>query len=229
MSKNESYRYERKFLISGLMRQEVESLVTLHPAMFSEIYHQRFINNIYLDSSDMRSYFDNVNGSQHRKKLRIRWYGDLFGAIEEPILELKTKDGLLGSKLSFALRPFSVDERNFRFDEIMNAVEGSDIADAIRAEFAFLEPVLINRYSRKYYMSADGDYRITIDSDVAFYRVNTHNRSLSHKLSDSTDTILELKYHQDRDYRAKRIASHFPFRMTKSSKYVSGIEKLYAW
>ncbi len=229
ISKTESYRYERKFLISGLTRQEVESLVRLHPAMFSEVYRQRFVNNIYLDSSDMRSYFDNINGSQHRRKLRIRWYGNLFGAVEEPILELKTKDGLLGRKLSFALSPFSIGERDLRFDKITNAVKGSDIADAVRMEFTSLEPVLVNRYSRKYYISADGDYRITIDSDVVFYRVNTHNRCLSHKSSDSADTILELKYHQDRDYRAKRIASHFPFRMTRSSKYVSGIEKLYAW
>jgi len=32
------FRYERKFLISGLTKAEVESIIKLHPAMFSEIY-----------------------------------------------------------------------------------------------------------------------------------------------------------------------------------------------
>ena len=227
--KTENYRYERKFFISELTRQEVESIVRLHPAIFSEIYHQRFVNNIYLDSPDMRSYLDNIDGSQRRMKIRIRWYGDLFGTIEEPILELKIKDGLLGRKVSFALNPFSIDEKSFRFGEIIDAVRGPDVPDSVKMEFAALEPILLNRYRRRYYISADGNYRITIDSDTVFYRINTHNGSLSHKLTDRTNTILELKYDQDRDHYARRIAGHFPFRMTRSSKYTSGIEKLYAW
>ena len=227
--KTENYRYERKFFISELARQAVESIVRLHPAMFSEIYHQRFVNNIYLESPDMKSYSDNIDGSHRRMKLRIRWYGDLFGVIEEPVLELKIKNGLLGRKVSFALSPFSISEKNFRFGEIIDAVSGSDIPDAVKMEFTALEPILVNRYRRRYYISVDGNYRITIDSDTVFYRINTHNCSLSHELTDRTNTILELKYYQDRDHYASQIASHFPFRMTRSSKYTSGIEKLYAW
>jgi hypothetical protein len=35
------YRYERKFIISELSRQEIEAHVRLHPAMFTEIHHSR--------------------------------------------------------------------------------------------------------------------------------------------------------------------------------------------
>ena len=102
----ESFRYERKFLISQLSRHEIESIIRLHPAAFSEIYHQRFVNNIYFDTVGLSAYKDNLTGISDRLKVRIRWYGDLFCLIEEPFLELKIKRGFLGGKLRFPLASF---------------------------------------------------------------------------------------------------------------------------
>ena len=39
-------------------------------------------------------------------------------------------------------------------------------------------------------------------------------------------SILELKYGHAKDDEASEITKHFPFRLTKSSKYVLGISKL---
>ena len=223
-------RYERKFVISELTKQEVEFLVKLHPAMFSEIYHQRFVNNLYFDSFDIRNYFDTADGTKDRIKTRIRWYGDLFGAIENPVLEFKIKDGLLGGKVSFSLIPFSID-KNFQYDTITSVVRDSDVPDDIKVELLALEPSLLNRYCRKYYQSADSDYRITIDSEMEFFRVNLRYNSFLHQLVDRVNTVCELKYDSDRDLDAERISNFFPFRMTKSSKYLNGIEalQLEAW
>jgi len=33
-------------------------------------------------------------------------------------------------------------------------------------------------------IDADGNYRVTIDSELVFYQVNAHNHSFSHKLFD---------------------------------------------
>ncbi len=65
------YRYERKFFISEVPKQGVETLVKLHPAMFSEIYHQRFVNNIYFDPVNLGNYHDNIEGSTHRISILI--------------------------------------------------------------------------------------------------------------------------------------------------------------
>ena len=67
-------RFERKFLVSRLRPFDIEHLVKLHPSMFNEIFHPRFVNNIYLDSHSLRNYWDNVCGSSQRQKVRIRWY-----------------------------------------------------------------------------------------------------------------------------------------------------------
>ena len=68
-------RYERKFIADRLALAEVLALVKRHPAAFREAYPARNVNNLYLDSPDLRDYRDHVNGIAHRTKTRIRWYG----------------------------------------------------------------------------------------------------------------------------------------------------------
>ena len=219
------YRYERKFFIDELTCQEVKSLIKLHPALFIEIYHQRYVNNIYFDSFDMKSYFDNIDGAADRMKVRIRWYGDLFGLIEEPTLELKIKKGLLGTKKTYSLRPFCLDG-HFDFDTISQVFKNSGIPETLRVQLISLKPTILNRYSRWYYRSANGDYRLTIDNDMEFYEINTGTNTYLHKHVDVRSVVLELKYEQHKDRDACDIANFFPFRMTRNSKYLSGVESL---
>ncbi len=220
------YRYERKFFISELTKDEVESLVRLHPAWFSEIYNQRFVNNIYFDSLNLTNYLDNIEGSTQRTKYRIRWYGDLFGNIEKPILELKIKEGLLGTKESYPLSSFNLDD-TFDSQTITDIINKSDIPEIIKTKLKYSNPIILNRYSRKYFQSINENYRITIDTNLSFYRISSCNNTFLNKMIDKNNIILELKYNQDMDNGANYIVNCFPFRLTKSSKYVSGIESLY--
>ena len=83
------YRYETKFSVIDLNRNEIENIIKSHPAIFHEIYFTRNVNNIYFDTVDFSSYIDNIEGVRDRKKVRIRWYGDLLGECNNPILEIK--------------------------------------------------------------------------------------------------------------------------------------------
>jgi len=221
----EKYRYERKFFIFKLTKYEIESLIRFHPAMFSAIYYPRFINNIYFDSINMKNYFDAVDGLWNRMKIRIRWYGDLFGDIEKPVLEIKIKNGLLNMKNSFQLKPFSISEF-FDFDSIVDIIKISDIPENLKLEMISLKPTLLNRYKRKYVQSSDGDYRITVDTNMVYYDINSHNNLFLNKAVDYSNTVVELKYNYGKDDYAKHIVKYFPFRLTKSSKYVTGIEAI---
>ena len=93
------YRYERKFFIDNLTIEKIESIVRLNSFVFSEIYSSRYINNIYFDTYSFSNYFDNVDGLSDRFKVRIRWYGELFGIINEPKLEIKLKKGATRKKI----------------------------------------------------------------------------------------------------------------------------------
>jgi SPX domain protein involved in polyphosphate accumulation len=222
------YRFERKFFISALSKPQVEQLVRHHPAIFSEVYRPRNVNNIYFDTPDMGCYAENKEGEMFRVKVRIRWYGDLFGPVEKPVLELKIKRGLLGRKESFRLTPFHFDpgDSSFSLPALIADDDRADLAEVIRHELGRLKPVLINRYARRYYLSADRRFRITIDSQMAFFAGPAHGDARLRQVIDRDNTVLELKYNHENDVEADRISGYFPFRLTRSSKYVRGIESL---
>ncbi|MGD2159260.1 MAG: VTC domain-containing protein [Anaerolineales bacterium] len=220
-----NYRYERKFVVSGLSPYEIESLVKLQPALFSEVYSSRFVNNLYFDSPGMRNYLDNIDGSAERVKVRIRWYGDLFGRIECPTLELKFKRGLVGRKVGFPLPQICIDGY-LRKDTLLNVLRQSNIPDDLKLDLGSLEFSLLNRYRRKYFQSIDGHYRITMDTQMECYYVQSHRNAFLRKYVDLMNTIVELKYGPEEEEGASRICQYFPFRLSKNSKYVNGVESL---
>lgn len=221
-------RYERKFIASGISRYEVETLVKLHPANFVESHQQRYVNSLYLDSASLQNYLDNVDGQNERVKIRIRWYGSLFGLIEKPVLELKLKRGSIGKKEIFRLRPLELDS-SLGFNAVKRVLRDSEVTDRIEVDVLAAVPSLISRYQRQYFVSMDREFRITIDSQLVFYRFASSNNSFLQRSADYVNTVVELKYGLGAAQRADFITNHFPLRLTKNSKYVGGIDRLYLW
>jgi len=183
------------------------------------------VNNIYFDTQGIHCYFDSVDGDSHRLKIRIRWYGELFGKIERPILELKIKNGVVGRKESYALNPLTLDS-HFTIEVLQNTLEQSAIPPLVKENMKKLSPSLVNQYSRKYFQSACSKYRITLDVDQSFYHITRYMNLFSTKTMDTTNVILELKYNKEFDTEASYITNYFPFRLTKSSKYINGMNYL---
>lgn len=220
MSKDD-LRYERKFFVSGLSRKELELQVKLHPLNFRPVYHPRSINNIYFDTPGFDYYYDNVNGEKHRLKARIRWYGNLYGTIEKPVLEFKIKEGLLGRKNSFLLQSFTFEE-GFSFDTIKGSL-GNLPANVLHL-MKGLKPVIVNSYNRHYYLSFDKRFRVTIDTDLTFMSI-TNNCFFLNRSKDHQGAVLELKYSGNEDDNARDVPLYFSFPLTKSSKYLQAIER----
>ena len=220
------YRYERKFFISSLSTNEIISLVKLNSFQFSKIFEKRYVNNIYFDSFNLENYFDNVDGIMHRKKYRIRWYGNLFGLVKNPTFEIKVKKGLVGLKHLYPINPFELSE-NYKHEIIVNSFIMSSIPVKIKEWIKNLYPTLLNRYSREYYLSKNKNFRITVDTNQVFININRHSNTFSNRQNDNVNTILELKYEDQHSDEASAVTNEFNFRMTKSSKYVHGIKKVY--
>jgi hypothetical protein len=217
------YRYERKFVTSSLERAQVEAMVELHPAMFSEIFHARFVNNMYFDSPSMENFRANVAGVRNRAKYRIRWYGDLFGEVAAPKLEIKIKDGLMGRKVAVPLPAFRLD-RAFSLEGLFRSLREADVPELHRSRLGDLDPALLNRYRRKYFRSADRAFRITVDSDLEYYRIARRENHFLERTVVDRRIVLELKYGRECSEGAHRITNHFPFRLSRNSKYVQGVE-----
>jgi SPX domain protein involved in polyphosphate accumulation len=221
----EELRHERKFLISDFSVSDVKQILKFHPACFSEIYHEREVNNIYFDTLGFDSYYGNLEGDTDRVKSRIRWYDSLFGEITNATLEFKIKKGLLGKKQFYSLSPFNLDT-SFSRSDIGKALSNDSVPLNIRNELMSLQPVLLNSYVRKYYMSADKRYRITIDSKLKFHRISYNKNTFLNKVVNHNAVILELKYDSEFEDEAKEIGNKLPFMMTKNSKYLQGIESV---
>ena len=219
------YRYERKFATDLVTPDEVETVLYRHPSAFREIHHQRWINNIYFDSFDRHSLTAAVNGHTDRLKYRVRWYGRLFGHMYKPILELKHKHGWVGSKDRYGIEAFEFD-RGFGIEVVRKAFDQSDLPDSLRLELSCLEPALVNRYSRRYYQSADGAYRVTIDTGLVFYQIDRYRSQFLAHADRSQVTIIEVKYDREDDDGVRKVLDGFPVRLTKSSKFVSGVTSL---
>jgi len=221
------FRYERKFLINGLSKEQVEAIVKLNVGMFKEIYYERKVNNIYLDSINKESFNDNVIGINKRKKVRIRWYDDFKGIIKNPILEFKIKNNDLGRKNGFKINDFKLDHE-FSFKRFYNkTILKSNLPNKVIQNIKALNFSLMNSYTRKYFMSIDKKYRITIDSNLEYHKIDNNKNNFIKNIKDKNTIILELKYKLEDDNNVKKIINQLPFRVDKNSKYVTGVELLY--
>lgn len=217
-------RYERKFTINTLSIYQVEYIIRKNPLCFKEVFYPRYINNIYFDSFNRKSWNENTEGNTNRVKARIRWYGEFLGNINSPALELKVKQGLLGKKPTYKLCDFLMDSKISK-NQFHNIFKDSSLPIAVLQSLIKLEPSVANRYKRKYYLSHNKKFRLTVDTELVYYRINSGKSNFNRLYRDDDNVIIEIKYEKEDDNLVDEITNSFPFRISKKSKYVSGIHK----
>lgn len=222
----ESFRYERKYQVEQLDGHQIRLFIRLHPALFVMPYPPRWVNNIYLDTPQLDNYSDNISGAVNRCKIRLRWYHGLFDQSDEMALEFKIKQGIIGRKIQYSIHSFKLDESfNSRF--LKEHFIASDLPSEVKMILKEQMPVLVNRYKRWYFATADGRFRITVDTDLTFYHVGLLNNYFRSCHKENILRVVELKYQKKDDLKASRIASNLPFTVYKNSKYVHGMDCVY--
>ncbi len=229
-------RHECKYLVARHCPKYLETLIKLHPSFFHEIYQQRIINNLYFDNLNLDNYFANLDGIGYRVKQRLRFYTQEYLRVKShkivnqtssPHFEIKIRSGDLISKknyssaetfvtLSKKIPPvfhplFSINKNSRSINNLLFLEKAS-----------LLQPVILNSYTRKYFLSADKKVRITIDSDIRYHQSN-HKQVIWNKYWQLPATIMEIKADVQDEHHIAEIAKHFPLPLTKSSKYVLGV------
>jgi len=204
----------------------VEKIIHANPFRFKKAYPPRYVNNIYLDSPLFRNFLDSTSGNARRQKVRIRWYGELFGDATLPALEIKEKSGLVSWKNTYSLPPFSFVQGGSKA-QIMDLLKNANLPEEILSLIGTQAPVLVNRYHRAYYLSHDTRFRLTLDSDMEFRSFKKFdNRFLLHR-KDHITRIMELKYAPEHDDFLTDITQFLPFRFDRFSKYITGMDLVY--
>lgn len=226
LEREHNFRYERKFTVPNeFSLNTIEQFIKRNKALFREVFHLRQVNNIYFDTSAYNDYLDNVLGVSDRKKIRIRWYGDTFGEIKKPVLEIKIKKGIVGDKWSYKLKPFVLNN-NFDNIETQNIFKDSELPLPILESVKMVSPTLLNSYLRKYFLSANKKFRVTLDYKLLYHKIDKRFNNFNFMPTTDANKIVELKYGLSDDKMANTISTQFPFRLNKNSKYINGINTI---
>lgn len=222
---DESFRYERKFVDTEGSVSDVVCLLKLHPAIFREVYRPRRINNVYLDTPGLTCYRDNIVGRSSRFKARVRWYGETGATVLDPSLEIKIKEGFLGRKATFSLP--NIDISGDVIEAFGRALKPVLSQNPVAKHYAAgLRPVVANSYRRRYFRSANGAFRITVDWDIVYAELSRHAPLFAKKVREP-GTVIEVKYEAEHDGEADSITGSLPYRLVRNSKYMNGIEYVY--
>ncbi len=212
---HQNYRYERKFIIDKkFFLLNIESILLESKFSFSKHYDDRVVNSIYFEKQNFNSLLENIDGSNIKKKIRLRWYGD-YRYIKNPKLEIKKKIGYLNKKKIFHLKNFST---KFTLQQLPS------ILKILKKNFIELNDYSIissTHYNRKYYISLDKKVRATLDFDI-FYKKLKKDFEISNQ---DFNKVLEIKYNPKLDNYIRENLKNITFRISKNSKYYNSLLK----
>lgn len=217
------------------VRDFVSSYLDLDPFGATQPNLSYPVHSLYLDSKNLKTYYDTINGERNRYKLRIRYYET---AGNTPVyFEMKRRiNSIIAKKRAKVHRKSAEKIVNGFFpvwedlavkdDESMHAL--TDISTKIN--YLGARPTVHVSYLREAWM-ADGTnkIRVTFDRNVSTEPVNTVQ--FKHKLTQPTsvfgDTVvLELKFTDRFPEWFKTLVQVFGLRQASAAKYVDGLINL---
>ena len=221
------YRYEKKFTVPFSKQYLIPKIISSNGMRFIKHYETRKVNSIYLDTNNLTFYRENLEGLTGRKKFRIRWYDDL-NRDTKIFFEIKQKNNELGFKKIYQLK--NNFENNNPLHEIkknFHSLINLDISSNINSLLYKLKPKIIISYRRNYFISNIYNCRMTLDTQINYAIIDQDRNNIWEDNQKNNEMIIELKYPGNFNQNIIFEKFDLPFRLSKNSKYVNGINKYY--
>ena len=215
-------RIETKFIGAEPELPDVLGWIHMHPALFRSPYPDRWVHNLYFDTWDCQTFAANVSGESQRTKLRYRWYGESPGP-DRGAFELKRRHNGVGWKLRHAVEraPWNA---GGSWRAVRSALAAQLPAQAREWLRAFPLPTLLNCYRRRYFVSRDGSVRLTVDWKLrAWDQRYQAAPSFTRRANLPPCVVLEGKCGVEHRAALVRVLHGVPMRVSRNSKYVSGL------
>ena len=206
-------RFEKKWLFKNTFYPEVLLSLYRSKFFFRQQHTSRFINSIYFDTNNLDCINDNLDGTNIRKKFRVRWYGN-NKTLNNPNLEIKYKKNFESYKKIYLLEKF----KNLDFTDINNIKLLSKYINNNILLNQNLKPINLIQYKRLYLISSNNLIRATLDYDIKSKKIINF---LNPFFSNFRDVILELKYETNLDNYVRTNLNQMNTRYSKSSKYIN--------
>ena len=218
-------RHEVKFAAYVTEYAGLRHWLLMHPAGFFSAYPDRQVNNIYFDTWDYRAYAENLAGVSERSKVRYRWYGHSEGPAPGS-LEVKQKRNHFGWKLRFPITEAPYQQGD-GWHDIRQSIRRQLTADGHLWLDQNPLPIMLNRYRREYYESADRRIRATIDLEQRAYDQRSGAvPNFSHPAIMQDTLVVEFKFAREDRSEAVRLLGKMPLRIGRHSKYMNAVRAI---
>jgi hypothetical protein len=229
-------RYEQKYIITDetalQVREFVRSYLELDENGVGKPNFSYPVHSLYLDSSELKTYWDTINGNKNRYKLRLRFYNSqpdspVFFEIKRRMNNciMKQRGGVLRSAVDEILagrlpEPSDLVARDPK--HIMALEEFSRLT----LEIGATPKVHIAYYREAYVPHDDNSARLTLDREVRSEPELTARLStemIQPVLVWGRDVVLELKFTNRFPEWFRELVRVFNLRQCGAAKYVDGV------
>lgn len=164
----------------------------------------------YYDTADFKMYFNHIRGKLNRYKIRHRLYND----TDLSFLEVKFKSNY-GKTFKWRIPDAFPENGNYKLNKAF-------VRKHLPYKPGTLKANLRTRFKRITLVDKNFTQRITIDSDIAFRKLNDGNSYADEKLLDIA--ILEIKYERNKSTNGlQNILLKYRIKSGGFSKYCMGI------
>lgn len=231
-------RFELKYIIDEDTALKIRDFVSCYLKMDEySVGRPNFsyeVHSLYVDSDDLRLYWETINGNKNRYKLRIRYYSTnpdapVFFEVKRRVNNciLKQRGGVRQSAIRSLLTGHLPDEQHLvsknpkhlvalqNFCRLLHDIQG--------------KPKVHIAYLREAYLSDDDAVRVTMDRKIKAEpnlstSIKTHMEKPAH--SFEKQVILELKFTNRHPNWFRDLVCAFHVMQCGAAKYVSSIERI---
>ena len=216
---NQDLRFERKWVFTN---NYLDIYNKLHKSKFGfrTMYPDRYVNSIYFDDFSYSSVRENLDGSNKKMKIRLRWYGKNNFILKKPRLEFKIKKNFMNYKIINEMPNLNnLNIKNFKEMQLVNKAVNQFYDKKI------LKPVSTTNYIRSYFISSNNHIRSTVDINFKVSRF--FNNFYSPIFKKFSKIILEMKYKKEFDDYIMININDISSRYSRNSKYIDSMINYY--
>ena len=231
-------RFELKYLISEetalRVREFVQCYLDFDEYSVGKPNYSYAVHSVYLDTDDLKTYWDTINGDKNRFKLRMRFYSahpdtPIFFEMKRRMNNCMLKQrGAVQQRYISTLLSGQLPQRDYLVSNNPNHFAAlQNICRLINQLNA--KPKIHIAYEREAYVNEDDTVRLTMDREVRAepnldMTITTHMER-PHR-SFSPDVILELKFTNRFPDWFGYLVRVFNVMQCGAAKYVESIQKV---
>ena len=228
----EMNRFEVKYLVATrlvpTLLAEFAEYTRLDPYDHGDGYH---VHSVYWDTTDFRFFWEKIEGSKFRRKLRFRRYDR-----QPPVMvEVKQREDRTVQKRRVV---WSVDQVHAAFGDGHGGVDWDRVKDdevatevALLIERLHLRPRMAVSYRRRaLFGTFDHELRVTFDSRIQYHHARLDIGDIfdtGRYALDPRASVLEIKYNHRAPVWMVKSVARYGLQMVRMSKYCNAVDRCY--